>query len=792
MKKLLLYSITLLCFLNSKNIFSQEKTRIGIHQEQSIAFKSKEKIASKFDISGKDIIPLQKSQAKALSKIVFGFLPDWEYNSGAHNNMHYDLLTHLSAFDFTVASDGAISNPSGWPWTDVINAAHNAGTKVLMTAVNFDADQINGILTNSTIKNKFKTEVKRIISTYSLDGVNVDFEGLNSADRGSLLNNFMAELTTYIHTELPGKEVSFDGPAVNWSGWNLDGLTQSVDYVFIMAYDYNGSWSTNTGAVSPLTHPSGGISLTKTLNNDYSVPKSKYPEKLILGVPYYGKEWKTATSVAGSSVTSYTGSTFYRDDVINAPTKGGYIWDNDSQTPWYKWSSGGWNQIWSDNETSISKKYDLALTENLGGVGIWALNYDGNRSELWDLINTKFNGSAAIAPSAPSSAAAIQKDATTITLKFKAGNHATSYLVYQSIDNQNWTMIKESVSIPIDITGLTQGEVYYFKISSKNSEGESTGKTDVVAAMPSLHKSDILIVDGLTRRNYDAITQYDKPLTQLGRTFSNASANAIINDVVDMKDFKFVIWMFLDESTADDTFNKDEQTKVKEFIDANGVFIVSGSEIGWDLGNDSKADTEDKAFYNNYLKATYIEDAPANTSSTYYTAKDNNNKKYTFDNGTNGIVDISWPDEISPNGGSTASFTYDGYSGSGVAGVSYQNGTGGVEYLAFPIEAVYNDTDRKDLIDYLLSKYISLLAVDDSFIKTNINIYPNPTHGILNISNPNHIKLNKIEVYNIYGQRLKIVKTQNNIDITNFKSGVYLMKVEDENGKQGTFKVIKN
>ena len=124
---------------------------------------------------------------------------------------------------------------------------------------------------------------------------------------------------------------------------------------------------------------------------------------------------------------------------------------------------------------------------------------------------------------------------------------------------------------------------------------------------------------------------------------------------------------------------------------------------------------------------------------------------YNFDNGTNGIVNVSWPDEISPNGGSTASFTYDGYSGSGVAGVSYQNGTGGVEYLAFPIEAVYNDTERKDLIDYLLSKYSSLLAIDDSFIKTNINIYPNPTHGILNISNPNHIKLNKVEVYNIYG-----------------------------------------
>ena len=57
MKILLRYSIILLCFLNSKNILSQEKIRIGTHQQQSIVFGSNEKIASKFDVTGKNIIP---------------------------------------------------------------------------------------------------------------------------------------------------------------------------------------------------------------------------------------------------------------------------------------------------------------------------------------------------------------------------------------------------------------------------------------------------------------------------------------------------------------------------------------------------------------------------------------------------------------------------------------------------------------------------------------------------------------------------------------------------------------
>ena len=792
MKKLLLYFFILGIF-NYQSAFSQLKQEKGIHQEQREEFKRDKNIVSKFDISGKGIIPLQKKQAKDLSKIVFGFLPDWEYTKGAHDNLHYDLLSHLAVFNFLASSAGNLTNPSGWPWTDVINASHTNGVKVILTVTNFGgtdaaADVAHTLMTNTTAKNNLFSKIKSTITTYQLDGVNIDFETMNVDDRGDILNTFMADLTSYIHTQLPGKEVSFDGPAVNWSGWKLDGLAQSVDHIFIMAYDYHGGWSDNTGAVAPLTHPSGGICLTKTLNSDYSVPLSKYPEKLILGVPYYGKHWKTTTSSAGSAVTSYVGSTFYIDDITDSAAHGGYIWDNASQTPWYRWNSGGWNQVWSDNETSLGKKYDLALTENLGGIGIWALNYDGNRSELWSLINTKFNGATTPIPGVPKSVAAIRKNETTITLNFEEGNYASSYQVFQSTDNSNYTMVKEATGTSIDVTGLTAGEVYYFKLQSKNSEGTSN-QTKVVAAMPSLYDSDILIVDGVERRSFDAVIQYDYPLSQLGRTFSSASNEAVTNGVVDMKDFNFVIWMLLDESTADETFSHDEQIKVKDFIDNNGVFIVSGSEIGWDLVE--KGDATDKSFYENYLKAEYLSDDPG-ASGTYYKVRDTNSKIYNFDDGTHGTQKIDWPDLIKVKNGSSMSFSYEGVTTStGYAGVSDANGTSGVEYLAFPIETVYNDNERKDLLDFILQKYSSLLAVDDIFIKTNLDIYPNPTAGLLKISNPNSIKINRVEVYNIYGQKVDAKFDNNTIDLDYFKPGVYLVNIQDENGKQGTFKVVK-
>jgi spore germination protein YaaH len=405
MKQKLHSAIFYLVVLFSCNIvLSQEIVKKGIHELQAEEFG---KSAKRSIIAGKinaEIIPLQNKSSKTLSKMVFGFLPYWEQSDGAHNNIQYDLLTHLACFDFRVQLDAAISTPPGWPWTTEINAAHAAGTKVIMTVVNFGgsdgADAVAWeLFTNSAKQNTFFANVKNLIQTYNLDGVNIDFEGMTSAHRGVELNTFMASLTAYIHHELPGKEVSFDGPAVNWGGWIMDDLVNSVDYLIIMAYDYTSASSANSGPVAPLKHhTSWKRFVTRTVETGtYKVPTTNNPEKLVMAIPYYGQHWKTATNASESATSSHVKSTRYRDTSTEASTYGGWIWNADFEVPWYTWNDGSdWNQIWADNEASLSKKYDLAIANNLGGVGIWALNYDGTRPELWDLISTKFGSTASV------------------------------------------------------------------------------------------------------------------------------------------------------------------------------------------------------------------------------------------------------------------------------------------------------------------------------------------------------------------------------------------------------------
>ena len=383
-----------LMLFTSLNLYSQESNK-GVHQMQAEEFRQNMLVSASKNNFNIPIIPLENKESNGMNKVVFGFLPDWEYNSGAHNNMRYELLTHIAVFDFMIQANGDITNPSGWPWTDVINGAHEKGTKVIMTVSNFGISDatLSTILKSTTEKNNFFDKVVNVISTYKLDGINVDFEAFNSADRGTVLNSFMAELTNHVHTELPGKEVSFDGPAVNWGGWDFAGLVDAVDHLFIMAYDYNQSKSTIADPVAPLYTGSWSKCVNETVTSSYTgyaAAISKSPEKVILGVPYYGQRWQTVDDRLYASAVAYDKSTRYKDDFDKYSTYGRQ-WDTNSHTPWYKYQvDGNWYEVYADDAGSLGEKYDYAITKQLGGIGIWALNFDGERDELWNLISEKF------------------------------------------------------------------------------------------------------------------------------------------------------------------------------------------------------------------------------------------------------------------------------------------------------------------------------------------------------------------------------------------------------------------
>lgn len=382
---MLLKYLILVFILSFSTSFSQEF--ISIHKRDYKLYKSNVLQKSFFDSTGKDIIPLIPKK-NALKKAVFGYLPDWEYQN-ARNYLKYELLSHIALFDFPVDSLGVIKNPAYWPWSDVINAAHQKGTKAILTIVNFEGSQINQILRISSAKQNFFSNLKSKIQQYQLDGVNIDFEEVYSSDRGDVLNGFMKDLTDSLHKVNPNWDVSFAGPAVSYSGWKLSGLASACDYIFIMGYAFYGSWSSTTGPSSPLN--GGTYNISNTINVQYSSVIQSMPHKLILGVPYYGEKWIAKTSDPHSKVTKYVSSTRFKDDAGNSQAYG-LLWATDNNTPWYRWkiTDTSWYQVWFDNDSSLGLKYSLAESKNLKGVGMWALGYDGARLELWNELKKRY------------------------------------------------------------------------------------------------------------------------------------------------------------------------------------------------------------------------------------------------------------------------------------------------------------------------------------------------------------------------------------------------------------------
>lgn len=347
-------------------------------------------------------VPLEKMQEQNslkkysgkynLNKVVFGYLPDWEYLSGTHNYLRYDLLTHIAIFSFQADASGNLNDPAGWPWKDVINSASTNNVKLIASITNFNGNEIHKILTDAAVRNNFFNNLKVKLQIGGLNGVNIDFENVLDADKSAAIVNFFAELKKYLVSLNSGYELSFASPVVNFGNWNFSGIAQNCDYFFVMGYDFYGSWSTSTGPSAPFDGTYYNIK--KSFANYYS---SIAPQKLILGVPYYGNYWKTKTGNAYTPVdTSKSKKEFVQSlrykEIFPAYKDKEILWDGNSKTKWLRWQDATWNQIWYDDSSSIAVKYDFAIQSKLLGVGIWALGYDNGSQDFWQLIERKFTG----------------------------------------------------------------------------------------------------------------------------------------------------------------------------------------------------------------------------------------------------------------------------------------------------------------------------------------------------------------------------------------------------------------
>jgi hypothetical protein len=179
-----------------------------------------------------------------------------------------------------------------------------------------------------------------------------------------------------------------------------------------MGYAFTGSWSEISGPTAPLTGGWRNITTTVTGDSDYGDVTRESPGKLILGVPYYGCQWRTSGPEAGAATGDFVKYPQLWETLPGAE-KHERQWHASSSTSWYRYQvNGWWHQVWYDDMASLGLKIDLALREDLRGVGVWALGYESRRREPWELLAQKLGrrapGTAVVEDSRPNRLALAQ------------------------------------------------------------------------------------------------------------------------------------------------------------------------------------------------------------------------------------------------------------------------------------------------------------------------------------------------------------------------------------------------
>ena len=125
-------------------------------------------------------------------------------------------------------ADGSLGEDHGWPWTALIDRAHQHGVRVILTATLFGDADVRTLLNSETHRTRFMREIRDKIRAGNADGVNIDFEGPGLNGWPDQISGFLRELTDYLHTEIPGSEVSFASPAIDWGGRGTSRKSQRV------------------------------------------------------------------------------------------------------------------------------------------------------------------------------------------------------------------------------------------------------------------------------------------------------------------------------------------------------------------------------------------------------------------------------------------------------------------------------------------------------------------------------------------------------------------------------------
>ncbi|MDE6950445.1 MAG: SH3 domain-containing protein [Lachnospiraceae bacterium] len=300
----------------------------------------------------------------------------WHQISGSGGNATLSEVTANTAGLNTISPTwfhltGNEGNIVSYASRSYVESAHAMGLEVWALADDFteEVDRY-AIFSSSAARARLIENLTREILNCGADGLNIDFEKIDEKT-GKHFVEFIRELS--VECRKNGIVLSVDNYPVSGGTIWYNRREQGVyaDYVIVMGYDEHWGSGGKAGSVASIDYVERGISDTL----EY-VPA----EKLINGIPFYTRIWKTT----GTEVTS---------DAVGMRAAADFLASNSIQPQWLDSECQHYGeiqkdetlyQVWLEDYDSVKVKLDVMRTYDLAGVAGWKLGLE--TPDIWELI----------------------------------------------------------------------------------------------------------------------------------------------------------------------------------------------------------------------------------------------------------------------------------------------------------------------------------------------------------------------------------------------------------------------